>query len=155
PRRCLGCARARRSGAGDGGGRPGYPGACALRTAGGRDGLTRRRVAALAAGLAMFVSGCGSSKPRNDETAFLNPFVGANGRVVRRDQGGDTVSEGQAYAMLIAVATGRRSTFERVWRWTRVHLQRPDGLLSWHWQDGKVSDAQPAADADLDAAHAL
>ena len=35
-------------------------------------------------------------------------YVDADGRVVRRDQGGDTVSEGQAYAMLLAAAERRR-----------------------------------------------
>jgi len=69
---------------------------------------------------------------------------------VRRDQGGDTVSEGQAYAMLAAVGTGDRATFARVWGWTTKHLRRGDGLLSW-----RPGDPQPAADADLDAAHAL
>lgn len=69
---------------------------------------------------------------------------------MRRDQGGDTVSEGQAYAMLAAVAIGDRATFARVWRWTTAHLARDDGLLAW-----RAGDPQSAADADLDAAHAL
>jgi endoglucanase len=75
--------------------------------------------------------------------------------VVRRDQGGDTVSEGQAYAMLLAAATGDSDRFATVWSWTRVHLQRRDALLSWRWADGRVADPQPATDADLDAARAL
>lgn len=87
--------------------------------------------------------------------AFLERYVDADGRVVRRDQGGDTVSEGQAYAMLAAVALGDRARFTRVWGWTRAHLRRDDGLLSWHWAGGKVADPQASADADLDAAHAL
>jgi endoglucanase len=86
---------------------------------------------------------------------FLDRYAERDGRVVRRDQGGDTVSEGQAYAMLLAAATGDRRRFATVWRWTRRHLQRDDGLLSWHWAGGRVVDAQPAADADLDAARAL
>ena len=86
---------------------------------------------------------------------FLKRYVDPDGRVVRRDQGGDTVSEGQAYAMLVAVAIDDRETFDRVWRWTRDNLQRPDGLLSFLWRDGAVADRQPAADADLDAARAL
>ncbi len=86
---------------------------------------------------------------------FLNRYLEPDGRVVRRDQGGDTVSEGQAYALLITVATGDRSRFARVWAWTAQHLQRPDGLLSWHWADGHVVDPEAAADADLDAARAL
>jgi endoglucanase len=108
------------------------------------------------------VVGCGGqSRPSQRELAgrdanrFLERFVDPNGRVVRRDQGGDTVSEGQAYAMLLAVAIGDRKTFNRVWTWTKNNIQRSDGLLSWHWQNGSVDDDAPSADADLDAAHAL
>jgi endoglucanase len=120
-----------------------------------------RRVAALVCLLAF--AGCGGSPAatsqqelaHRDAARFLERFVASNGRVVRHDQGGDTVSEGQAYAMLLAVATGDRKTFSRVWRWTEDNLQRDDGLLSWHWQKGHVDDDSPSADADLDAAHAL
>ena len=87
--------------------------------------------------------------------AFLDRYVDPDGRVVRHDQGGDTVSEGQAYAMLVAVGADDRQRFDRVWRWTRDNLQRRDGLLSFLWRDGKVADPQPASDADLDAARAL
>lgn len=86
---------------------------------------------------------------------FLDSYVDPDGRVVRRDQGGDTVSEGQAYAMLVAVGIDDQERFDRVWRWTRENLQRPDGLLSFLWRDGAVADPQPASDADLDAARAL
>jgi endoglucanase len=96
------------------------------------------------------LAGCGG-----DEAGFLDRYVEDDGRVVRHDQGGDTVSEGQAYAMLIAVAERDEERFDRVWTWTREHLRRPDGLLSWRWADGRVTDGQAAADADLDAARAL
>ena len=86
---------------------------------------------------------------------FLDTYVQADGRVSRIDQGGDTVSEGQAYGLLLAVAGNDRATFARIWQWTAAHLQRPDGLLSWTWANGKVTDPSSAADADLDAAHAL
>ena len=90
-----------------------------------------------------------------DPRAFLDTYVDADGRVVRLDQGGDTVSEGQAYAMLIAADLGDEATFDRVWSWTRSTLRRPDGTLSWRWADGAVADPSPASDADLDAARAL
>jgi endoglucanase len=86
---------------------------------------------------------------------FLVRYVDGDGRVVRRDQGGDTVSEGQAYAMLLAAATRDEARFARVWRWTREHLQRRDGLLAWRWSNGRVAGREPATDADLDAARAL
>jgi endoglucanase len=104
----------------------------------------------------------GASRPEPDAGApptaaqrFLSRYLAADGRVVRSDQGGDTVSEGQAYAMLLTAATGDRGRFRRIWEWTRTHLQRRDGLLSYRWSKGAVADPQPAADADLDAAHAL
>ncbi len=86
--------------------------------------------------------------------AFLDGYVQDDGRVVRTDQGGDTVSEGQAYAMLVAVALGDAETFDAVWAWTQDNLRRADGLLSWRW-DGRVIDPSSASDADLDAARAL
>ena len=73
----------------------------------------------------------------------------------RADQGGDTVGEGQAYGMLIAAAIGDEERFDSIWGWTKDNIQRPDGLLSFLWRDGKVADPQAASDADVDAARAL
>jgi endoglucanase len=120
-----------------------------------------RRLAPIAvAALAVTLTAClvrpdGSTRAAPDQArtaaqSFLARYVAADGRVVRRDQGGDTVSEGQAYAMLLAAAIGDRARFDRVWGWTRTHLQRDDGLLAW-----RPGDPEPAADADLDAARAL
>lgn len=127
-----------------------------------------RRVTSLLLLIAAAAAGCGddatarAGAPASDEArartavaAFLDRYVDADGRVVRRDQGGDTVSEGQGYALLLTAATGDEAAFDRVWTWTRSHLQRGDGLLSWLWRSGRVADRQPASDADLDAAHAL
>ena len=86
---------------------------------------------------------------------FLDEYVESDGRVVRRDEGGDVVSEGQAYGMLIAVAVGDETRFRSIWKWTRTHLRRADGLLAWRWADNKVTDVNSAADADLDAARSL
>lgn len=127
----------------------------------------RRRRPPLAAALALaLLAGCGgaatappSGGPQERAVsaarAFLAAYVDPDGRVVRRDQGGDTVSEGQGYALLLAVAAGDRAGFGRVWGWTRSHLQRPDGLLAYHWAGGRTVDATPAADADLQVAWAL
>lgn len=97
----------------------------------------------------------GDRSPEQLRRAFLDRYV-EGGRVVRVDQGGDTVSEGQAYGLLIAFADGDRSTFDQVWRWTARHLLTDDDLLAWRWTpDGGVADEQSASDADLDAARAL
>jgi endoglucanase len=92
---------------------------------------------------------------RADARAFLERYEASTGRVVRKDQGGDTVSEGQGYAMLLSVAIGARHQFAAAWSWERTHLQLPDGLFAYHWSGGKVVNAEPATDADLDTAWAL
>ena len=122
----------------------------------------RRLLAATWVLAALVAGGCGGDEqpparvdPSAAAEAFLDRHLADDGRVVRHDEGGDTVSEGQAYALLLTALTGDEARFGRAWRWTRTHLQRPDGLLAWHWQDGRVVDDQPAADADLDAARAL
>jgi endo-1,4-beta-D-glucanase Y len=108
--------------------------------------------AALAAGVLVVAV---EQRPADAAERFLDRYVQEDGRVVRHDQGGDTVSEGQAYALLLAAAHGDEERFARVWEWTRAHLRRPDGLLAWRWADGRVADDEPATDADLDAARAL
>jgi endoglucanase len=127
-----------------------------------RADLLRRWTAVLVA--VVFVglsSGCGgssSSAVSADALAgrFLDRYVQDSGAVVRSDQGGDVVSEGQAYAMVLAEIAGRPSTVRTVWRWTSSHLQRGDGLVSWHARaDGTVVDPQSAADGDVLLAWAL
>ncbi|HEV8296279.1 MAG TPA: glycosyl hydrolase family 8 [Acidimicrobiales bacterium] len=86
---------------------------------------------------------------------FFAGYVAADGRVTRVDQGGDTVSEGQAYALLLALSTNDATRFATVWRWTAQHLQAPNGLFAWRWKDGRIVDTSSAADADLDIASAL
>jgi endoglucanase len=113
--------------------------------------------------VALFAAGCGSSDGHDapppaavaSARQFLRDYVTPGGAVVRRDQGGDVVSEGQGYAMLLAVALDDPRRFGKIWGWTREHLQRPDGLFAYHWQDGAVLDSTPAADADLQIAWAL
>jgi endoglucanase len=97
-----------------------------------------------------------AAQPDPAATGFLERYVEKSGRVVRRDQGGDVVSEGQAYAMLIAQLAGRNDVVRAVWGWTREHLQRSDALLAFHADSsGHVLDHQSAADADVLAAYAL
>lgn len=119
-------------------------------------------VAGAAAATGVLLSGATSAAPagaapaaRRASAAFFARYVESDGRVVRVDQGGDTVSEGQAYAMLLAVATNDPARFESVWSWTSKHLLLPDGLLAYHWGRGKILSTSPAADADLDTAWAL
>ena len=103
----------------------------------------------------------GQSQDRPQELAeaaarrFLDRYATPEGRVRRIDQGGDTVGEGQAYGMLLAAAIGDSQRFDAIWEWTQKNLRRPDGLISFLWQDGRVVEAEAASDADLDASRAL
>ena len=92
---------------------------------------------------------------RAEAQDFLDGYVDSSGRVVRHDQGGDTVSEGQSYALLLAQVAGDTDAFGRVWEWTSAHLQRPDGLLASHADAEQVIDENPASDGDLVTAWAL
>ncbi len=128
----------------------------------------RRGIALLLCALASSLAGCGGAGSTRSASgggdpkgaivasrAFLQRYVLPDGRVTRIDQGGDTVSEGQAYAMLVAAAIGDQARFDTVWSWTQHNLEQPDGLFAYHWAAGHVVDAQPASDADLDTARAL
>ncbi|NQT05940.1 MAG: hypothetical protein HQ575_00190 [Candidatus Omnitrophica bacterium] len=85
-------------------------------------------------------------------------FITDDGRV-KRPKDGDTVSEGQAYAMLRAVWMDDKETFDRCYAWTEDNLSRKnnkgDNLLAWLWKDAKVQDWMPASDADIDYALSL
>lgn len=123
----------------------------------------RRGVSLLVATVCLTLSACTSSSTSSPPShsggaadRFLARYVTGDGRVIRHDQGGDIVSEGQAYAMLIAQVAGRPTLVRTIWSWTDSHLRRGDGLLAYHADgSGHVEDNNPAADADVLAAYAL
>jgi endoglucanase len=92
-----------------------------------------------------------------DWETFREAFVQPDGRVVDTGQGGISHSEGQGFAMLLAVHYGDRAAFERLWQWTRKNLQvRDDALLAWKWEaQGGVTDRNNATDADILVAWSL
>jgi endoglucanase len=89
---------------------------------------------------------------------YRTRFVMADGRVVDNANGGISHSEGQGYALLLAVAFRDQATFKLVWRWTKANLGvRDDGLFAWRWEPGipHVPDTNNATDGDLLIAWAL
>src|SRR6185369_16294469 len=127
-------------------------GPCALRTGGARGpvagivGPTRpcgwpvraagrlRQGALSVLGLGLMVCGGGSSPssaPPRDETgdllrttwtAYVRSFIQGDGRVIDSRSGGNSTSEGQAYAMLRAVWMDDRVVFDKALTWALNNL---------------------------------
>lgn len=89
------------------------------------------------------------------KTRFLRP----EGRVLDKDLGAISHSEGQGYALLLAQAAGDRAAFEAIDAWTRDNLLvRADSLMAWRWTPGQAvagRDWITATDGDLFRAWAL
>ncbi len=123
----------------------------------------RAAVPAICLMLAGALAACGAGggpgsggSARRAAAGFLAAYVQPDGRVSRLDQGGDTVSEGQAYGLLLAEVAGDHKAFGSIWRWTRGHLQLGEGLFAYHADGtGKILSPEPASDADLLIAWAL
>ncbi len=85
---------------------------------------------------------------------YRERFVTQDGRVL--DTGNKSVShtEGQGWAMLFAEAAGDRASFDKIWEWTRNHLQRHDNaLFAWRFDPANpktpVADHNDASDGDI------
>ena len=74
-----------------------------------------------------------------------------------------STSEGQAYALFIALVARDQERFDQIWAWSQLNLAGGDSgarLPAWQWglrHDGTwvVLDSNPASDADLWFAYAL
>ena len=90
---------------------------------------------------------------------FKARFVGTDGRVVDNANGDVSHSEGQGFAMIMALAADDRAAFDRIWGFARDRLGiRRDGLLAWRWKPhalNKVPDRNNASDGDILVAWAL
>ena len=90
---------------------------------------------------------------------FKSRFMTSDGRI--QDTGNNNVShtEGQGYAMLMAVLYNDRSGFDSLWRWTQQHLKDPQsGLFYWKYNPAAtdpVADKNNASDGDVLIAWAL
>ena len=93
---------------------------------------------------------------------FKADFVSADGRVIDRMNDDISHSEGQGYAMLLAVVHQDRLAFETLWHWTENNLQVRgiDSFLAWKWgrrnaHEWGIVDLNNATDGDLLVAWAL
>lgn len=90
---------------------------------------------------------------------FKSRFMTPEGRI--QDTGNKNVShtEGQGYAMLMAVSWNDRTSFDALWRWTQQNLKNSsNGLFYWRYTPGAtppVTDRNNASDGDVLIAWAL
>jgi len=115
----------------------------------------------LCLGLGVGIAAASTVPPlQADWAEYVQRFVSPEGRVIDTANAQISHSEGQGYGMLLAVALDDRPCFERLWRWTKQHLQiRGDALFAWRWHPehagGAVDDMNNASDGDLLIAWAL
>lgn len=109
-----------------------------------------------------FFSACSSLSHKLDRQAwneYRAKFITLSGRVIDTGQCGVSHSEGQGFAMLLAVAHNDKTTFLQLWEWTQAHLQiRQDRLFAWRWNPADhppVKDTNNASDGDILIAWAL
>lgn len=95
---------------------------------------------------------------------YKKQFIQKDGRSIDPSQQNVTTSEAQSYALLRAVWTDDKPTFDLVWSWTLKNMKRPtDNLFGWRY--GKLTNNtygflpnggnNSASDADSDIAYAL
>lgn len=118
-------------------------------------------MAMLRAGMILLalVLGMSQASATDGWSSFKTRFMTSDGRI--QDTGNKNVShtEGQGYAMLMAVYYNDRSSFDNLWRWTQKNLSNPNnGLFYWKYTPGAsdpVSDRNNASDGDVLIAWAL
>lgn len=91
--------------------------------------------------------------------SYRERFIEPSGRVVDNANKNVSHSEGQGFAMVMAVAANDKATFVRLWKFAKSALQvRDDKLFAWRWKPGlaePVADKNNATDGDILIAWAL
>lgn len=102
------------------------------------------------------------SQWQHDWAAFKAAYLDSTGRIIANAEV-QTHSEAQAYSLFFALVANDKTHFDRVLRWTNVHLaggKLDQRLPAWLWgkhEDGSwgVIDDNSASDADILLAYTL
>lgn len=94
-----------------------------------------------------------------DWITFKDRFLMEDGRIVDTGNGSVSHSEGQGYGMLFSIAANDKTSFEKMWKWTKTTLQNPQTKL-FYWRYNPVApdpleDKNNATDGDVLIAWAL
>lgn len=74
---------------------------------------------------------------------YKKKFISDDGRVIDYQRASVTTSEGQAYAMMRALLTRDKKTFDTTYNWTKYNLQhKDDHIFAWLWGQQKPSNVQ-------------
>lgn len=65
----------------------------------------------------------------------------------------DVRTEGMSYGMMIAVQMDRKDVFDKLWKWSKTHMQIENGphkgYFAWHCRtDGAIIDSNAASDGE-------
>jgi endo-1,4-beta-D-glucanase Y len=88
-------------------------------------------------------------------------FISNDGRVIDNHREMISHSEGQGYGLRLAAIYNDKTTFDKIWNWTKNNLKvRTDNLFAWQWGkrangEWKVLDYNNATDGDILIAYAL
>lgn len=90
---------------------------------------------------------------------YRRRFMAQDGRILDTGNRGVSHSEGQGFALMLALGAGDREGFEALFNWTERTLKRDDsGLYAWRFdpaQTPQVADPNNATDGDILIAWAL
>lgn len=92
-------------------------------------------------------------------TQYKSRFLMPDGRIVDTGNGSVSHTEGQGFAMLMAVANDDKDSFDRIWQWTNNTLKnKANGLFYWRYNPtapDPITDKNNASDGDVLIAWAL
>lgn len=111
----------------------------------------------------LLTTSCGAQDWSALWKSYAVGFMDNQIRVIDHDAGDRTTSEGQAYAMFLALVANDRARFDGLLHWTETNLAGGDltsHLPAWSWGKGPngkwgVLDSNSASDADVWIAYAL
>lgn len=90
---------------------------------------------------------------------YKSRFLQADGRIIDTANKNVSHTEGQGYAMLLAVHYSDRATFGKLWQWTNTTLRdKQNGLFIWRYNPAAANptgDKNNASDGDILVAWAL
>lgn len=121
--------------------------------------IDRRSLMGLIALSLLAPSACAQASLPAAWADYRRRFMAPDGRILDTGNQGVSHSEGQGFALMLALGAGDRQGFEALFNWTEATLRRDDtGLYAWRYDPSQtpvVADPNNATDGDILIAWAL